>query len=59
MEIEHYIVYGPKKDKVLYSGNNAFKASQTLHAKGETVLFKGKIQKAVFNHIIALQQRLN
>lgn len=49
-----------KNKKVLYEGNNAFKAVQTFYATIDANLHvKGKIQTAVFNHIVAIQERLN
>lgn len=57
--MKDYLVYKLNTGLVLYTGNNAFKASQVFHTHKAGIKFKGQIQQSVFNYITAIQERLN
>lgn len=60
VETKQYVITHVGTKKKIYSGNNAFKAVQMCFSGSNTKIeFSGKVTEAVFNYIIAVQQRLN
>ena len=55
-----YLVYDEETMRVLYTGNQVLKAIEANYLNSHTkIQFSGQIQEAVFNHLVALQERLN